>query len=60
MIKQLEELKEKHGDIPIILADRYAHYDIKRMNFSDAVDGPHVCIRMEDSFRYDDLKTALK
>ncbi len=53
MILALQLLKDKHGDLPIILADRYAHYDIKRLGFSDACDGPHVCVRMEDSIKYD-------
>lgn len=53
MIKQLEALKKEHGDLPILLADRYFHYDIKRVNFSDATDGPHVCIRMQHNIKYE-------
>lgn len=53
MIAQLEVIKKEHGDLPIFLADRYAHYEIKRINYSDACDGPHVCIRMKDEIKYD-------
>lgn len=53
MIKELEDIKQQYGDLPIFLADRYAHYTIKRVKFSDASDGPHVCVRMDDVIKYD-------
>lgn len=53
LIIDLHQILTEYGDIPILLSDRYAHYDIKRVGFSDAIDGPHVCIRMQDSIKYE-------
>lgn len=50
MISHLEEIKSEYGDIPILLADRYAHYEIKWIDCSN----DHICIRMQDNIKYDD------
>lgn len=52
MIELLAKTMKEHGDIPVFLADRFFHYDVKRANFSDATDGPHFCIRMQDDIKY--------
>lgn len=49
--KILKDIKEKHGDIQVIIANRYWHNPIRRAVFSDASRdiGGHVCVRVEDN-----------
>lgn len=53
---QLETIKQEHGDIPVLLTDRYSHNRIKRVEFSDACEGPHVCVRMHDNLNIKEVK----
>jgi len=53
---QLEKIKQEHGDLPVLLTDRYAHYRIKYINFSNACDGDHVCVRMYDNLNSREFK----
>jgi len=50
---KLKELKEKHGDLPILLADRYNHFEIKWIDYSSVSTGRHICVRMMDNIKYD-------
>lgn len=54
MIKELVDVRREHGDLPIFLADRYTHFEIKRTHYCDATEEEHFCIRMHDEIKYDD------
>jgi len=47
LINNLTEIKEKHGDIAVLLADKYEHYEIKWVDFSEVGGEEHACIRMD-------------
>ena len=56
LISVLQGIKDKHGNIEALLADRYMHYQIKYIDFSDPGSiEPHVCIRMKDNDKYYDI-----
>lgn len=58
MIKQLEAVHREHGDIPMIISDRYLHYTIKWTQVNDLGHDripKHFCVRIEDADKYYDI-----
>lgn len=53
MIAQLEAIKKEHGNIPVMLADAYIHYDVKWVQYSPQMtEKEHCCIRIKDGGKY--------
>ncbi len=50
MIKILEGIRDTRGDIPVLIADRYMHYEVKWIDYSECQGKPkeHVCVRLDD------------
>tara|TARA_R110000868_G_C10468003_1_gene728064 strand:- start:16 stop:213 length:198 start_codon:yes stop_codon:yes gene_type:complete len=59
LITRLQELKDKHGDLPVLIADRYQHFEVKWIEFSSVSGGDHVCLRLDDDFMYGHLKGGI-
>ena len=51
--RQLDELKEKHGDIDALITTSYSHHEIKWIDYYEArLDCiEHICIRVKDTQR---------
>lgn len=51
LISYLVGIKQTNGNIPVLLADSYDHYEIKWIDHSEKREAmrEHVCIRIDDN-----------